>query len=126
MWNFFSYLAIGSFGAFQILAVFIFLYHLIYSFHLVARSDEKKTTQGLRGSAWMAAGFTLGATETFLAFIPSQLARSLVRRLLRMASRICLIMGAIYGYVHPPKPRVIPYHPPELLLLWTKCPSTAS
>ena len=50
-----------------------------------------------RGTGWMAAGIKLGAIENVVGFVPGSFGVSLLRRLLRMLGRACLIIGVMKG-----------------------------
>ncbi|KAH9928006.1 uncharacterized protein BXZ73DRAFT_48551 [Epithele typhae] len=60
------------------------------------KTSEEKTTL-FRGLGWLVVGTKLGAIETVIGFAQGGFAVALTRRLLRMLSRGCLIIGLLKG-----------------------------
>lgn len=62
---------------------------------ITARQDSEPFT--IKGLGWLAAGIKLGAIEALLGFIPGSFELLLARRLVRLLSRVFLIVGVIKG-----------------------------
>ncbi|KAH9931509.1 uncharacterized protein B0H18DRAFT_1102667 [Fomitopsis serialis] len=94
-------LLIFSLAAYRLARAFRYRQDLV-----TEKSDGSELkTQMFRGSPWLVAGMLLGTLETTLGFPGGGFALALIRRVLRMLSRACLIIGLFNGYVsiHAPK-----------------------
>lgn len=49
----------------------------------------------LRGISWIAVGAKLGVVETLLGFVDGGFPVVLVRRILRLLNRVCLVYGVL-------------------------------
>jgi hypothetical protein len=53
----------------------------------------------MRGTGWIAGGIKLGAIETVIGFAQGGFGGALTRRLLRLFSRLAIVIGLIRGSV---------------------------
>jgi hypothetical protein len=59
-----------------------------------SKSDEAHL---LRGVGWVTAGLKLGAIESVIGFVSVGFGSILIRRILRLLGRACLVIGAVKG-----------------------------
>ncbi|KAI5120539.1 hypothetical protein M0805_004547 [Coniferiporia weirii] len=84
-----------------ILQAFVFFYtvylviSLLRSRRIGRSNSEEYTPPTVGGVIWISVGVKLGAIETALGFVGSEVSVVLARRILRMLSRVCLAAGSL-------------------------------
>lgn len=100
IWQFFTSVALVLLIVIQ---AFIFCFSIYVAVSLLQeRRLSRSFFEGcdmptIRGVVWIALGVKLGAIETVLGFVNDGFAIILTRRILRMASRCCLGIGALHS-----------------------------
>ncbi|TDL27776.1 hypothetical protein BD410DRAFT_893961 [Rickenella mellea] len=103
LWLFFSSLSLALFTAFQAITFCLTFYKLVQAFinqrRIDTSSNEDTEAHLVRGLGWIAGGIKLGAIETVIGFtgVGGGFGTILARRLLRMISRACVIIGIVKG-----------------------------
>lgn len=104
IWLFFTSVTLVVLIIFQAV-IFCFSFYLTIRLWLESRRpvDTNRTSLGsieihmprLGGISWITIGAKVGAVETLLGFVDGGFVVVLIRRILRMLSRICLVYGVL-------------------------------
>lgn len=99
LWQSLGQLSLGLYTNYQCLAAFLALYRLFIACFDQRRIDTEHTDERhfFNGTGWIALGIKLGAAECFVGFASGGFSIPLSRRILRMASRACIIFGTLKG-----------------------------
>lgn len=101
LWLSLGQLSLGLYTNYQCLAAFLALYRLFIACFDQRRIDTENTDERhfFNGTGWIALGIKLGAAECFVGFASGGFSIPLSRRILRLASRACIIFGTLKGWV---------------------------
>jgi hypothetical protein len=101
LWLSLSQLSLGLYANYQCLAALLAVYRLFTACFDQRRIDTDNTDEChfFNGTGWIALGIGLGAVECIVGFAAGGFAIPLSRRILRLISRACIIIGALKGWV---------------------------
>ncbi|KAG2159297.1 uncharacterized protein EDB93DRAFT_278909 [Suillus bovinus] len=99
LWLNLGHMSLGLYTNYQCLISFLALYRLATALFDQWRIDINNTDERhfFNGTGWIVFGIKLGAFECLLGFLVGGFAGPLSRRILRLISRICIIVGTLKG-----------------------------
>lgn len=101
LWLSLCQLSLALYTSYQCLTAFLALYRLCTALFDQLRIDTNNTDERhfFNGTGWIAFGITVGAVEGIIGFAAGGFAIPLSRRILRLVSRVCMIVGTLKGWV---------------------------
>ena len=101
---FFYSLSLALMATYSVVTFLVFFVRLASSFVRQKEIEDKggmqEETYLFKGTGWLALGMALSAAEAFVGFAAGVFGIFLTRRILRMISRACVIIGVVKGCVH--------------------------
>ncbi|KAG2095679.1 uncharacterized protein F5147DRAFT_717777 [Suillus discolor] len=99
LWLSLCQLSLALYTNYQCLTAFFALYRLCTALFDQLRIDTHNTDERhfFNGTGWIAFGIKVGAVEGIIGFAAGGFAIPLSRRILRMVSRVCMIIGILKG-----------------------------
>ncbi|KAG2058129.1 hypothetical protein BDR06DRAFT_994768 [Suillus hirtellus] len=99
LWLSLCQLSLALYTNYQCLTAFLALYRLCTALFDQLRIDTNNTDERhfFNGTGWIAFGIKVGAVEGIIGFAAGGFAIPLSRRILRLVSRVCIIVGILKG-----------------------------
>ncbi|KAG1903727.1 uncharacterized protein F5891DRAFT_83682 [Suillus fuscotomentosus] len=99
LWLSLCQLSLALYTNYQCLTAFLALYRLCTALFDQLRIDTNNTDERhfVNGTGWIAFGIKVGAVEGIIGFAAGGFAIPLSRRILRLVSRVCMIVGILKG-----------------------------
>ena len=101
LWTFFTSFTLAILTAFQAGCFFLAFYRVVRA-TVNQRHIETSGVDAvilMKGTAWITGGLILGTIETAIGFAQCGFATAIIRRIIRLLSRACLVLGAMKGSV---------------------------